>query len=464
MSRHRSPPAPPQEPIVADDPEQADDFAMLAEAAPQHRAVFARMGRNIAWVLGGRGFAGLVSLGYLALAARGMGPERFGIFTLILAYGQGIVNLVQFQSNQAVIRYGALHGEDGRQDRLAHLLGFTATVDVATALGGAVLAALGVHLAAPLLGWTGEQRDLAAMFGAALLLSTGSTPNGILRLFNRFDLITICEALAPVVRLVGSITVWATGGGVAAFLAVWAAAALLQALAQWIVALRLTPARLALGRGAFESAVAENARLWRFMLQTNLANSLGLFWSQIGVLAVGGIDGPAAAGGFRLASKLAKAIARPVQTLAGVLYPELARLVASNDRATLRKLMWQIRLISVGLSLLVVLIAAFGGPAILRGFAGPAYDFAHIYLLLFGIVAAIDLSGIGLEHLHTAHGRTGRVLGTRAIGAAVYGIALALLLPTEGALGAAIASICTALVMRVRLGVSASAILRRMDR
>ena len=35
---------------------------------------------------------------------------------LILAYAQSIVNLVQFQSNQAVIRYGAIHAEDGRHE------------------------------------------------------------------------------------------------------------------------------------------------------------------------------------------------------------------------------------------------------------------------------------------------------------------------------------------------------------
>ena len=168
---------------------------------------------------------------------------------------------------------------------------FTGTVDIATALAGAVVATLGVYLAGPLLGWAGEQRHFAALFGAALLLSTGSTPNGILRLFNRFDLITVCEAIAPVVRLVGSVTVWWLGGEIAAFLAVWAAATFLQMIAQWIVALTLTPARLQFGRSAFSGAVAENSRLWRFMLQTNLSNSLSLFWSQLGILAVGAVAG-----------------------------------------------------------------------------------------------------------------------------------------------------------------------------
>ena len=112
------------------------------------------MGRNMGWLLGGRGFAGAVSIGYLALAARALGPAGFGTFSLILAYGGSIASLAQFRSWQAVIRYGSVHLSEGRKDRLARLLGFTATLDWTSAVLGAAIAALGVRLAAPLLGWT----------------------------------------------------------------------------------------------------------------------------------------------------------------------------------------------------------------------------------------------------------------------------------------------------------------------
>lgn len=50
-----------------------------------HRVVFARMGRNIGWLLGGRGFAGAVSIAFLAMAVRALGPAGFGSFALVLA-------------------------------------------------------------------------------------------------------------------------------------------------------------------------------------------------------------------------------------------------------------------------------------------------------------------------------------------------------------------------------------------
>jgi hypothetical protein len=77
------------------------------------------------------------------------------------------------------------------------------------------------------------------------------------------------------------------------------------------------------------------------------------------------------------------------------------------------------------------------------------------------IAAAMDLAGFGLESIHNAHGRSGRVLGARLIGATTYVATLALLLPTIGALGAAFATVATSLVTRIHMAVSARRILLR---
>jgi O-antigen/teichoic acid export membrane protein len=419
------------------------------------------MGRNIGWLLGGRGFGGVVSLAYLAIAARSLGPTRFGTFTLILTYGQLIGNLVQFQSWKGVIRYGAVHLAENRPDRLARLIGFTATLDWGSAVIGAAIALLGVHLAAPLLHWSADERTLAALFGAVLLLSTGATATGMLRLVDRFDLLTVTEAVAPLVRLLGAIAVWIFGGQIIAFLVVWGVAAVVQAIAGWVAVIAVHGLRLSVGPRAFRRAAVENRRVWRFMLQTNLSNSLSLFWMQTGTLAVGAVAGPAAAGGFRIADRLARGMAKPVETITRALYPELARLVASNDRATLVAVLKRVTWIAASIAVVLVIIAGVGGSWILSLVAGRQYSFAHVYLFLLAIAAAIDLSGFVLEPFHNAHGRAGRVLRSRAIGAVVYGLLLAVLLPTVGAVGAAIASIATSIAIFVQLALSTRQILGR---
>lgn len=406
-----------------------------------HRAVFARIGKNVAWLIGGRGFTGITSLAYLAIAARTMGPHHFGEFTLVLVYGQMIANLTQFQSWQGVIRYGAMHIAEERPDRLSRLLGFSASLDIGCAIIGALLAIAGTFIAGAFLDWSQTEQVRAALFSAVLVLSINATPTGMLRLQDRFDLLTYAQTVAPSVRLIGSIIAWLASDGVGAFLAVWAAAMLFQSIAIWAIALVKTRQRLDFGFAEGRQAVAENPGIWRFMWITNLSSCCGLLWEQIGTLAVGGVAGATAAGGFRIASRLAKSIAKPVQTMSKVIYPELARLVASKDHSTLGAVMTKITLIAAGLALLIVLVAGFGGSLLLTAVAGADYRFAHMMLFMLAIASAIDLAGFAIEPLLNAHGRAGPVLAAKFAGLAAYGVLLAVLLPMYGPMGAAVATI-----------------------
>ncbi|WP_019832074.1 lipopolysaccharide biosynthesis protein [Sphingomonas sp. PR090111-T3T-6A] len=415
-------------------------------------AVFGRMRRNLGWLLGGRGFQAVASLFYLGFAARALGPQGFGEFTLSLAYGQAIANLAQFQSWQGVIRYGTLHLARANPRRLSRLLGLTATLDWASAIIGALVAVVALPFLAPWLHWSADQQHRAALFSVALLLSIGATPTGMLRLFDRFDLIAYAQAAGPVVRLGGVALAWVCHGDVGAFLGVWAIAALAQSLATWALALRHTDQGIGLGVRRFRIALRENIGIWRFMLVTNLSSTLSQLTEQVGTLAVGGVAGPVAAGGYRMAAKLAKAMARPVQMMAVTLFPELARLAAQKDVAVLDRVMARTLRFSAMFALLLILVVFLCGPLLLRLLSGHDYAFARPVFTLLSIGAALDLSGFALEPLLVAHGRPQRVLRIKAGASIAYFLVLIVLLPMLGYMAAAIATVGAALVTRLRLG------------
>ncbi|MEP2551034.1 MAG: hypothetical protein ABJH26_07065, partial [Marinomonas sp.] len=66
-----------------------------------------RLFRNIGWLLGGRGFNAVMSLIYLALATRALGLDGFGYFAIIVALGQTVTGIANFQTWQFVGRWGA---------------------------------------------------------------------------------------------------------------------------------------------------------------------------------------------------------------------------------------------------------------------------------------------------------------------------------------------------------------------
>lgn len=442
---------------------------MVGKAGPGEeqaagRSVFRRLARNSGWIFASRGFNSIVSVAYVAIAARALGPAGFGAFALILTYAQLLANLVQFQSWKGIVRYGALHMAAKQQDRLERLFGFAATLDFSSAVIGAIIAVAGVPLLAPLFNWSQQDQLVTSVFAAVLLLTTGSTPSGILRLSDRFDLAAYAEAVGPLTRLSGAITVWVTGAGVVGFLAVWVIAAAAQGFAKWVAAVVVNESRLAFGRSNFRMAVAENDRIWRFMLQTNASNSVSLFWMQLGTLSVGAFVGAAEAGAFRLARKLAEGMLRPIEPIAQAVYPELARLVAEDDHTQLRTVVVRITIVAALLALVLVLITGFGGRLILRLFAGEAFEFAYPFLFLLSIATAIELAGFAFEPVQNAHGRSWMILRSKLIAAAGYGLLLLVLLPRFGAHGAAIAAIVCALLVFAQLAWSTARVLRRHER
>ena len=426
----------------------------------EHRSIFSRLWRNVGWLLGGQGLTGLFGLLFLAVAARKLGPAGFGLFVVALTYGQLFSNVSHFESWKGVIRFGALHLAGDRQPQLSRLLGFTAALDWASAIGGALVAVAIAFLIGPWIHWPLELQEQCAVFAAALVVGSGGTPTGILRLFNRFDLLALTEAFAPVIRLIGAIIAWVAGGGVTAFLAAWAVGAIVQLLATWVAALMVNRERLSINRRSLRTARLENVGLWHFMWRTSLSSSLRFLSMQAGTLAVGASVGPAMAGGFRLADRIATATTKPTEQLARVVYPELAHLVASNDRELLRRLFVRSALISLASAGVVVGVFVVAGRLVLRLIAGPQFTFAQSFLAVLAIASAIELSGFVLEPWHNSHGGAAIVLRARLAGAIVYGALLVGLLPPFGALGAAFAAVASSAVI---VGAMAFAALRMLN-
>ena len=420
---------------------------MTTAAPPRPEGPIRRALRNAGWLLGGKGVGGLFSLVYLALVARTLGVAGFGVFAMILAYGQALGNVVGFQSWQTVIRYGARHRADARADRFAQVVAFATVLDFGAALVGALLAVAGALLIGPAIGWGHETQIVAAWFGVSLVFGQRGAPTGVLRLFDRFDLAAYAELTLPATRLVGTLIAWGLGGGLAGYLLAWAAAELVTTAAMWRQAWRELCTRDLDGHGwRMHGLGLDNPGIWRFSITTNLTASIGLVWQQVPVLAVGWIAGPAGAGGYRMATTLGTALTKPVVSLARSIYPEFARLSVDEGVAALRPVLRRTALISAGLGALSVVLIGFAGVRILAFVGGEAYVFAYPVLVVLTLASALNLIGFGLEPALVAIGRPGAALIARSVASLLYLALLAVMLPWLGAIGAAWATLAATLI------------------
>ncbi|OBX19210.1 hypothetical protein A9995_08760 [Erythrobacter sp. QSSC1-22B] len=360
-----------------------------------------RLFGNIGWLLGGRGVNAVLSLVYLALATRTLGLDGFGYFALVVALGQTVTGLANFQTWQFVVRWGS--GGDGPGEAT----GFAIALDMVSVALGAVLAA-GLVWSAQF--WLPLPDDLMwVAFGYCLisLLSIRTTPLGLLRLRFAYGAATAAEAVQPVIRALGAVLAVFFMPTVLGFVLAWAAAEVAVAATLWVVAgLR---ERIDLSQISLTRIPRAHPGAWRFVWATNMSGSLNVGGKQVLILLVGAIGGEAFAGGFRVASQLGQALVQLAQAVSKAIYPELVQAAdAAHDMA---RRMANIALIGGVLAVAVALLFGRQGLVLI---AGPEFGVVYWAMVILAIAGAIELVGASLESLLVSAGRAGTAFLVRA--------------------------------------------------
>ena len=360
-----------------------------------------RLVQNMGWLLGGRGINAVLSLVYLALATRTLGLQDFGYFALIVALGQTVVGLANFQTWQFVVRWGADPKGPNEATGFAIALDLLA-LGLGTILAGALVWSTKLWLPLPdNLRWT------AFGFCVVMLIAMRSTPNGLLRLHFRYRASAAAESVQPIVRAAGAALAAIYMPTVVGFILVWAVAEILVAATLWMLAAR----HVRIGRRDVSLArlPRDHPGAWRFVWSTNMTGSLEVGGKQVLLLLVGAFGGEEVAGGFRVASQLGQALVQLAQTVSKAIYPELIH--ARDDAHAIARRIANVALVAGVLA--VVLTLAFGRWA-LEVIAGPEFR-VYWTMVILAIAGAIELVGASLESLLVSANRAGTAFIVRAI-------------------------------------------------
>ncbi len=388
----------------------APPAARPAASSAAQRSPVARIFLNVGQLVTGKAAAGLISLVYLVIVTRALGARGYGVLVLINAFALLMGSVVAFSGFHGVVRYGALAIERGDRAGLARVIRFMAVVELAFGALAVALAALLVPLVGPRLGWSGRAIEMAVPYSLAVLGTVRATPQGVLQLAGRFDLVGLHQTVSPVTRMIGTLIVWTMGGGLIGYIGVWLASALAEGAAMWLMALpswrRLLEGEALLG--AWRGAARENGGLARFILVTNFDITLRELAPQLVPLTIGWMMGPAAAGLFALAQRATNVLQQPAVLLASGSYAVLADLAARGGGQPLRRAVWRSAgLTSIGSLLILGALALLGG-RLLVWIGGGSFTGGTGLMLLVAIGRALALAATPLAAGLTALGRPER--------------------------------------------------------
>lgn len=412
---------------------------------PRKKALRSIFG-NSAKLLGGKGFSALLSLAYLALAGRALGIEQFGLLMLVHGYAQAVSDLSKFQSWQVMLHYGQRPYESGAVGVLQQVLRFSVSLDLISAGAGVLIAVIGVFLFGDWMNWPPTTQHHALWYVTSIAFMVNTTPVGLLRLIDRFDLLALRSGGGGFSRLVGAAVCYWLDLGLLGFLVAWYLATAISFF--WLFGTcwrQLQKKELMAGFDWRAKASSEGLPgIWRFVWSTNFGLTLSMVSSRVPVLLVGGLLGPAEAGLYRVAKQFADGIGAPMKLIVVALYPELIRL--RDNWSKLLRLSLKLTLICGSSATALLLLVAVAGEPVLALLLGEEFRKAGTILTLLSAGAVIGMWGLALEPLLITTGRAGLAAGARLIVLSIqlpsfYWLTMHYGLPGAGG-GAIIGAVC----------------------
>lgn len=406
-----------------------------------------RVIRNFGVVIRGRALAGIFSVAATGLMANALPAAEFGLVVLIHTYVMVIRGALNFRTFEAVVRYGIPLNDAGDPDRFRSLLRSTMLVDYSAGLLAIVVSVSAASLAAAFLHWESATVHWAMAYSLVILATANGTPNGILRVYDRFDALGVQYAVAPALRFLSVGIAWWLEAPMPVFIVAWGSA---FAIGHFYMSVRgfielrrhvSTP----LWKGFCWSDVTEReSDFWKFVGVVYWQTNIDLLPKHVSVLLAGGLLGPASAGLFRLAREVSTILAQPALVLREVLFPDLTRSFHAADGG-LQSVPFRTAVVAGVAGLLIVALSLVFGESLL-GVVGPDYVPAAPLLSLLLLAASFELASASLRAAAYAMGRAATILKIHILGIVAYFAAFFLLTILLGLSGPGLAAVLASLL------------------
>lgn len=418
---------------------------------------------NIGHLMAGNFGAGVIAFLAVAIAARGLGVEKFGILALVSTFIQAIERFVSFQTWQPVIRFGAGLQEEGRQNDLKSVIKFGFALDAAAAVAGFAIAVAIALFGAERWGWSPEVKNSLLLYATALLFLINGTPTGVMRLSGKFREIAYFQVVAMTVRCALCGIALAFDAGLFTYVAIWAFTHVLGAMLLLATGLRQLHG---IGCADFMSASLKDMskrfpKIWRFSVLANLSLSIRSSAQQLDTIIVGALAGAGGAGLYHIAKRISKFALQAGQQVQAVVFPDIAKLWARGDTDSFRKDVARtegLLLVMCGLGVGATMLLADPVVALL---VGSEFVDAGALLRVQIIAVAALLAGSVARAALLCMGREVTVFWLSTASTAVFFVAAFTLIPRSGAIGANIAHAVAGVFIVIALWIAYKAALRK---
>lgn len=350
--------------------------------------------------------SGLVTL---AILARYLGPAQLGLIALFRTVVTTVDLFANFNTWQAVIKYGTEAIADGRRDDVARLIKLAFVIDVATGVVGAGVVVGLAFLMPDTFGWTSHEAALCALYGATLVTKVSGTSDGVFRICDAYRPQAIVASVMSVVMAALVAVAVALGASFEGCVLALVCGEVLSNIAVTVTAHRVANAAGFGGwlRRSLRGSTTVFPGIRRFLLATSAQLTVRTAQGELDMIVVGSVLGRASAGLFRVIKQLGTIPGRVFNPFEYVLFTELARCSAAGDYAGFRRLLGRAALLAGAGALVVWIVAAIGAEPLIELVAGSDYIAAAPAFRIYLFAMILQVVGTAFLRAMVALGKPG---------------------------------------------------------
>ena len=413
-----------------------------SEDSPQQLNPMRRVLANFWILIRGRGAAAIMAFGATALMARSLGPAEFGMVVLIHTYAMLIRALLDFGSVDAIVRFGVPAHDAGDSHALGRLIKVCRRIDKQASITAALLALAVAPFAGPSMGMDNNHVMLLMAYSVVLITTGTGTASGILRLYDRFDILGRQMTISPTIRFMGVVIAWWLSAPIQVFVAIWASGyAAENFYLMWHAKHKYnTHIKEALaGVSVKDAKLSDCDGLRHFLWVTYWQSNLDILPKHITTVLVGYLLGPAEAGLLRLARELSSMLSKPAILIRQVIFVDLTRNWNQGNQA-FDVIAYRTALLGGALGSLFVLTSYFFGEHLLATLLGQQFVAAKSILTFMLLAATLDLTASPLRSALYAMGYAAKAMRLYVVSTSFYLVLFVVLTAKMGLIGAGLAA------------------------
>lgn len=430
------------------------------------KPLWKRLAKNMSWMFLSQVCVGLFGLVGLIFTARAIGPAAVGILALVDAYVQVMDRLFRLEPWQATIKFGSEALIAEKTQRFRQLVKLSIVADLT---GGILAGTVAIVLAPKLAPFIGLPDPTGASYitlvAIGLLLSLRPTGIGVLRIFDRFDVLAISDMVIAGLRLVGVIVAYVMDLGIWAFLALLLMHQLLTGLVAFVLALaelRKRGLRGFIGQ-PLRACLKDNPGYLRFLWNSNINVILRQSTQRLDILIVGALLDVTSVGFYQVGKRIMTNVVRIGGPVRQVLYPEMTKLWAVGDFDKFWRLVRYVSLPVCGVALLVSVPLALKMPELADLLFGPEFRGAAPVMTILMYAAIVYLGGLVLNPALLSMGLDSALVRTTIAATVVFAASFLPLLYWMGIEGIALSHLLFNLIWTVGCIVAIRSYLSRQE-